>query len=153
VLPEDPNPNWMGYSVGHWEGDTQVVDAPIELDLRPDQELIEYVCENERDAPHLVGKSGEEFRVPVEILSQYAGTYETPDPRGAWWSPWKGCGPQKLDSSLMQPPSPTSTCGAIRRALPCFGAHVLREDDDAGRSSVEMAGSGPERRDRDWCEP
>jgi hypothetical protein len=20
-LPQDPNPNWMGYSVGHWEGD------------------------------------------------------------------------------------------------------------------------------------
>ena len=35
---------------------------PIELDLMPDRELIEYVCENERDAPHLVGKSGEEFQ-------------------------------------------------------------------------------------------
>ena len=22
-LPEDPNPTWMGYSVGHWEGDTR----------------------------------------------------------------------------------------------------------------------------------
>ena len=20
-LPRDPNPNWMGYSVGHWEGE------------------------------------------------------------------------------------------------------------------------------------
>jgi hypothetical protein len=26
-LPEDPNPTWMGYSVGHWEGDTLVVDT------------------------------------------------------------------------------------------------------------------------------
>ena len=25
-LPRDPNPSWMGYSVGHWEGDTLVVD-------------------------------------------------------------------------------------------------------------------------------
>jgi hypothetical protein len=41
----------------------------------PDGELIEYVCENERDAPHLVGKSGEEFRVPREVLAQYAGKY------------------------------------------------------------------------------
>ena len=49
---------------------------PIEFDLVPDGELIEYVCENERDAPHLVGKSDEEVRVPAEVLAQYVGTYE-----------------------------------------------------------------------------
>jgi hypothetical protein len=27
MLPTDPNPTWMGYSVGHWEGDTLVVDT------------------------------------------------------------------------------------------------------------------------------
>jgi hypothetical protein len=26
-LPRDPNPTWLGYSVGHWEGDTLVVDS------------------------------------------------------------------------------------------------------------------------------
>jgi len=26
-LPADPNPTWLGYSVGHWEGDTFVADS------------------------------------------------------------------------------------------------------------------------------
>jgi hypothetical protein len=26
-LPEDPNPAWLGYSIGHWEGDTLVVES------------------------------------------------------------------------------------------------------------------------------
>jgi hypothetical protein len=26
-LPQDPNPTWLGYSVGHWDGDTLVVDT------------------------------------------------------------------------------------------------------------------------------
>jgi hypothetical protein len=27
ALPEDPNPTWWGYSVGHWEEDTLVVQS------------------------------------------------------------------------------------------------------------------------------
>jgi hypothetical protein len=27
ALPKDPNPTWMGYSVGHWDGDTLVVES------------------------------------------------------------------------------------------------------------------------------
>jgi hypothetical protein len=26
-LPKDPNPNWLGYSVGRWEGDTFIVES------------------------------------------------------------------------------------------------------------------------------
>src|SRR5579864_9189143 len=31
-LPEDPNPSWNGYSTGHWEGDTLVVETSGFLD-------------------------------------------------------------------------------------------------------------------------
>ena len=27
ALPRDPNPTWLGYSVGHWDGDTLVVET------------------------------------------------------------------------------------------------------------------------------
>ncbi len=27
VLEKDPNPSWMGYSVGHWDGDTLIVES------------------------------------------------------------------------------------------------------------------------------
>ena len=26
-LPSDANPNWMGYSIGHWDGDTLVIES------------------------------------------------------------------------------------------------------------------------------
>jgi len=26
-LPQDPNPSWMGYSIGHWDGDTLTVES------------------------------------------------------------------------------------------------------------------------------
>jgi hypothetical protein len=96
--PKDPNPSWMGHSVGRWEGETLIVDTlgfngkawigpypsseslrltekyrrttygtitlevtyedpevfavpwvqRMELDLAPQEELIEYVCENNK---------------------------------------------------------------------------------------------------------
>ena len=48
------------------------------FDLIPDGQLIEYVCENERDASHLVGKSEQEVHVPTEVLAQYVGTFDSP---------------------------------------------------------------------------
>jgi hypothetical protein len=125
-LPKDPNPAWLGYSVGRWEADTLVVttagfndkawldsaghpqteslriterlrrrdfghmDFEITIDdpkvftkaftikatrlLAPDTDLLEDVCENERDGARLSGDSG--LRLSPDLLATYAGTYE-----------------------------------------------------------------------------
>jgi hypothetical protein len=131
-LPKDPNPTWHGYSVGHWEGDTLVVETagfndrswldmaghphserlhvterfqrvdfghmdlqvtfddpetmtrPLSIraviNYMPDTEMLEGVCENERDAPHLAGQTANRgVVVSAAILAQYAGTYELRD--------------------------------------------------------------------------
>jgi len=124
-LPKDPSPTWLGYSVGHWEGDTLVVNSVgfndqgwldvggnpqteslrlterfrrpdfghVELDVtfedpksftKPfslhmtknyiaDTEIMEDVCENERDSGHLLGG----YKIAPETLARYAGTYES----------------------------------------------------------------------------
>ena len=56
----------------------QAWTLPVDLDLMPDGELIEFVCENQNAKPHLVGKRPEEFHVSKEILSQYVGRYDSP---------------------------------------------------------------------------
>ena len=135
ALPVDPNPTWMGYSIGHWDGETLVVEtagfndrtwldfaghphtealniterfsrprfgrldlqvtmedravygAPITVsaggNFVPDTDLIEYVCENEKDRAHLVGRTTEEKKVvvPREVLATYVGVYEVRDAR------------------------------------------------------------------------
>ena len=107
-LPKDPEPAWLGYSIGRWDGDTFVVETnglsektwlddgghphsdalrvteryrrrdfghldvemtiddptmytkpwsvTIAKNIIVDDELIEFMCENEKDAVHLVGK-------------------------------------------------------------------------------------------------
>jgi hypothetical protein len=125
-LPQNPDPTWLGYSVGRWEGDTFVVtstgfndsgwldssghpqteslritermrrrdfghmDFEITIDdpkvftrpftikterlLAADIDLLEDVCENERDRVHLSGDTG--VRITPEVAASYAGVYE-----------------------------------------------------------------------------
>ena len=125
-LPKDPNPTWLGYSIGRWEGDTFVItssgfndrawldsaghpqteslriverlrrrdfghmDFEITIDdskvftrpftirterlLAADTDLLEDVCENERDLRRMSGDTG--VRLNPALLAAYAGTYE-----------------------------------------------------------------------------
>ena len=127
-LPKDPNPTWLGYSVGRWDGDTLVVETagfndrtwldmaghphseqlrvterfrridfghiqhqitfedpqtltkPLTLslviDYAPDTEMLESICENERDSAHEVGKVSTGEELGSAILERYVGTYE-----------------------------------------------------------------------------
>jgi hypothetical protein len=125
-LPKLLNPTWLGYSVGHWDQDTLVVNSVgfneegwldvggnpqteslklterfhrrdfghMELDVTfedpktfakpftlhmekiytPDTEILEDVCENERDSAKLTGG----LKLSPEALAKYTGTYELP---------------------------------------------------------------------------
>jgi hypothetical protein len=123
-LPKDPNPTWLGYSVGRWDDDTLVVestgfndkgwldvgghpnsealrlteryhrrdfghmDLEMTIDdskvfakpfvlrmtkvLSPDTDILEDICENERDRGHL--ERG--IKLEPDVLAKYAGVYE-----------------------------------------------------------------------------
>jgi hypothetical protein len=137
ALPRDPNPSWMGYSVGGWDGDTLVVESigfterswlvngfphsedlriteryrrrdlghmdlqvtvddpktftrpwqvTFAMELEPDTELLEYVCnENEKSRGHMVGRlsdAGNAIQLGPALLDRYVGEYNGKRPNG-----------------------------------------------------------------------
>jgi hypothetical protein len=75
-LPEDPQPSWNGYSTGHWEGDTMVVESN---GFREDQWL-----DAAGNPLTSTGKTIERFRRPnygtmeIEITIDDAKAYTRP---------------------------------------------------------------------------
>jgi hypothetical protein len=72
-LPKDPNPTWMGYSVGHWDGDTFVIDSTgfndqvwIDTDGHPHTDAL-HVIERlrRRDFGHI------DFQVTIDDPKAY----------------------------------------------------------------------------------
>ena len=58
---------------------TRVFTVKKERLLAPDTDLLEDVCENERDGSHLLGDTG--IRLSPELLATYAGVYQLPSGR------------------------------------------------------------------------
>jgi hypothetical protein len=92
-LPKDPNPSWMGYSVGRWDGDTLVVESNgfterswLDYDGHPHTEALRMTERyRRRDLGHL----------DVEV------TFDDP---GAYAKPWTVSVPLDLfpDTELLE---------------------------------------------------
>jgi hypothetical protein len=78
-LPEDPDPSYMGRSVGRWEGDTLVVDT---IGLK-DITWLDRIGHPHSDALHVVGRMRRVSRDRLEI------DWTFDDPK-AFTKPWTG---------------------------------------------------------------
>jgi hypothetical protein len=75
--PKDPNPDWMGHSIGHWEGDTLVVDT-VGFN---DKTWLDNVGHRHTEMLHVT----ERFRRPDVGHLEIEFTIEDP---GAFAKPW-----------------------------------------------------------------
>jgi len=75
--PKDPNPNYLGYSVGHWEGDTLVVDT-IGMN---DRTWLDAAGHGHGEKLHVI----EKFTRPDSNTLRLEATIEDPD---YYTKPW-----------------------------------------------------------------
>jgi hypothetical protein len=85
--PKDPNPMWMGHSIGHWEGDTLVIDT-VGFD---DRSWLDTPGHPHTEMLHVV----ERFRRPD--LGHLEIEFTIDDP-GAYVKPWKITRAAELDA-------------------------------------------------------
>lgn len=78
-LPEDPDPSYMGYSVGKWDGDTLVVDTIGMKDIT----WLDRRGHPHSDALHVTGR----FRRISQDKLQIDWTFDDPK---AFTKPWTG---------------------------------------------------------------
>ncbi len=86
--PKDPNPMWMGHSIGHWEGDTLVIDS-VGFD---DRSWLDSQGHAHTERMHVI----ERFRRPD--LGHLEIEFTIDDP-GAYAKPWKIIRASELDTN------------------------------------------------------
>ncbi len=84
--PKDPNPLWMGHSIGHWEGDTLVIDS-VGFD---DRSWLDFQGHPHTEKMHVI----ERLRRPD--LGHLEIEFTIDDP-GAYAKPWKITRVSELD--------------------------------------------------------
>jgi hypothetical protein len=85
--PKDPNPMWMGHSIGHWEGDTLVIDS-VAFDNRS---WLDNVGHPHTEMMHVI----ERFRRPD--LGHLEIEFTIDDP-ATYAKPWKIMRAAELDA-------------------------------------------------------
>src|SRR5262249_30992292 len=55
---------------------TKPITVAVAVNYAPDTDMIETICDNEKDQNHLVGHANPRVELSAAILDRYAGTYE-----------------------------------------------------------------------------
>jgi hypothetical protein len=149
-LPKDPNPSWMGYSVGRWDGDTLVVESNgfterswLDYSGHPHTEALRLTERyRRRDFGHL----------DVEV------TFDDP---GAYAKPWTVSVPMELfpDTELLeyvcrenekfhtqapvrtasQEPAPHNVARTLLSKY--VGSYEIKEADEVTKAVVSLSGN------------